>query len=152
MQAIITVTGFDPQVGSFTSSTPYNLGSQQYRQRQRAILHLFLHPRESEAISEEVCPDELIYAQETILDHILNGQLLKAWNYFLDFMKPQSCLQKNPFGHFTESISEPPSPSEDPWEDDKDYPSEAWRDEVRHGDTRSGYKDWVSHQKDEVQS
>lgn len=36
----------------------------------------------------------------------------------------------------------------DPWEDDAKYPPSAWQEEVAAGDTRSGYRDWVTAQRE----
>ena len=34
------------------------------------------------------------------------------------------------------------------WDEDPDYPAEDWRYEVSNNDTRLGYHDWVTHQKE----
>lgn len=34
------------------------------------------------------------------------------------------------------------------WEEDPDYPSSDWREEVANNDTRLGYADWVKQQKE----
>jgi hypothetical protein len=35
-------------------------------------------------------------------------------------------------------------PTKTHWEDDSEFPSEDWKFEVANGDTRLGYRDWVS--------
>lgn len=39
-------------------------------------------------------------------------------------------------------------PAENPWTEDPEYPKEDWEYEVANGDTRLGYQDWVSHQRE----